>query len=345
MAARNAFVDYLSEVRPLIDRWLTPTSKTLEPGGSIQEDLLRYLFDPYDFFVAGGGKRTRPALCLLGCEAVGGNREHALSVAAAIEHFQAAALIHDDIADESLLRRGHPCLHCTEGVGLAVNAGDHGLVRVISTVLGDDRLAKDVRLRIIEELVSMEERTLEGQALDLGWARDGRWDITEDEYLYMARHKTAYYSAATPLAAGAIVGSANEEQVRALWNFGMGAGLAFQLQDDLMNLVGDGEKQGKDFRSDITEGKRTLVVVRALETLGGTQRDELLDILSSHETDPQRLADAVQLLDESGAVDYVRQYAHTLVERAKLELDGQRLDEHAVEILRAMADYFVERSN
>ena len=108
-------------------------------------------------------------------------------------------------------------------------------------------------------------RTVEGQALDLGWARDGRYDITPEDYLTMAIHKTAHYSGAVPLAVGAIVGGADDEIVEALRSYGLDTGLAFQIQDDLLNLVGTDEAKKKDFRSDITEGKRTLVVVHALQ--------------------------------------------------------------------------------
>ena len=344
MAQANAFIGYLAEVKPLIEERLIPDRVRLGVP-SIERDLDAYLYRPYDRFVSSGGKRTRPALCLLCCEAVGGARETALPLAAAIEHFQAAALIHDDIADEGTTRRGNPCMYLTEGVGLAVNAGDLGLVSVIDAVMRDMNLAPMVRLGLIEDLVAMEEYTLQGQALDLGWVRDGRWDISEEDYLHMAQCKTAYYTAAIPLSCGADIGGGTSEQSQALFGFGLDAGLAFQLQDDLMNLVGDEAAQGKDFRSDITEGKRTLVAVKALASLDPTARVELLGILSAHETDPDALGRAVELFRMSGALDYVREYALMLVERAKGRLEGADLDPHAVGILCSMADFFVDRSS
>ena len=215
---------------------------------------------------------------------------------------------------------------------------------MLALVLRDEKLPADVRSDVAERLVQMEERTLEGQALDLGWARDGRWDISVEDYLYMASHKTAYYSAAVPLVTGALCGGGTPEQLRALDEFGMRAGLAFQLQDDLLNLVGDAEAQGKDFRSDITEGKRTLLVVWALAHLGDLQRDELLHILGRETTDAVALARAVELIDASGAVDYVRGYARELVADAKARLVGARLEETPRDVLLSMADFFVERA-
>jgi geranylgeranyl diphosphate synthase type I len=316
------------------------------PQASRQKAALdQYLYDPVRRFVASGGKRIRPALCLLGAEAVGACSDVALPAAAAVELFQAAALIHDDIADRSELRRGVPCLHITEGVGLAINAGDSALVSVVSTVLRDPALDPSTRMRLLEELCTMEERTLDGQALDLGWARDARWDISVDDYLQMARAKTAFYSAAIPLAMGAICGSGSSEQINGLRRFGMDCGLAFQIQDDLLNLIGNPNEQGKDYRSDITEGKRTLVMVWALAHLDAAGRDELVGILSSATHDARELDRAVGLAAEAGAIDHAKTFAQGLVERAQSDLDHLPIAEDSRGVLRSMADYFVKRIN
>ena len=340
------FAAYLGEKRPQIDEFLAKSAPACEPDTEAGPcaDLERYLYGPFARFTASGGKRTRPALCLLGCEAVGGDPALALSTAAAIENFQSAALIHDDIADKSELRRGEPCTYVTEGTGVAINIGDLGLATVLGGVLRDEALPAETRLAVMEQLYRMELRTIEGQALDLGWVRDGRWDITPENYLYMASHKTAYYSAAVPLVAGAIVGGGSPEQLHALDEFGMRAGLAFQLQDDLLNLVGNAEAQGKDFRSDITEGKRTLLVVWALSHLAEPSRTELLGILSSETADAAQLARAVELIDASGAIAHVRTYARGLVADAKKHLAAADFAPAPRDALLSMADFFVERA-
>ena len=160
-------------------------------GNGSHPDMDAYLYAPLAKYSANGGKRTRPVVCFLGCMAVGGSAELASSAAASVEHFHTAALIHDDIADEGELRRGEPCLHLTMGLGLAINAGDLALSQVTGTVLQDDRLDDATKVRVLGELVRMTTRTIEGQALDIGWARDARWDISEDDSLTMASHKTA----------------------------------------------------------------------------------------------------------------------------------------------------------
>lgn len=267
--------------------------------------------------------------------------ERATSAAAAIEHFHTAALIHDDIADEAELRRGEPCLHLTEGIGLAINMGDLALSLVNGTVVHDDNLDAETKVRVLTELTEMTRRTIEGQALDIGWARDGRYDITPEDYLVMATHKTAHYSGAVPLAVGAIIGGGSETEIEALRNYGLDTGLAFQIQDDLLNLVGTEESTKKDFRNDITEGKRTLVVVHALQN--SPRRERLVEILSSKEKDPAVLAEAVAIMEEAGSIEYARNYAENLTSIAKNRLVDMVKPSTARDLLISMADWFVKR--
>lgn len=400
------FIDYLTSVRPRVEKELDaglpiPVSQrhlkeaescTLveqnvaksaaavpaEPAAcnSVVADLNTYLYQPLRGFSATEGKRVRPALVLLATQAVHGDVEAALPVACAIEDFQSAALIHDDIADKSEMRRGEPCLYRSLGTGLAINVGDAALVHTIGRICHGNAYDEATRLRLIDALISMQERTLEGQALDLGWTQENRWDITPDEYLFMATSKTAYYSAAYPLLCGAIVGGGTAEQRSALEAFGLKAGLAFQLQDDLLNLVGNAKTQGKDFRSDITEGKRTLLVVKAIEVLlanaesnaksntkdnakntaGSNAKDstsdaaaakasykKLISLLSSKTNDPILLEEAVELIVSTGAVGDVRAYAQTLIAEAKGYLKEAPFDTEARDTLLSMADFFVNR--
>ena len=307
------------------------------------QDMKRYLYGPLAAYSKNGGKRHRPLICIIACQAVGGSAEQALYAAAAIEHFHTAALVHDDIADNSTLRRGEPCLHIKEGEALAINAGDLALSLLVGTVLEDSSMEDGVKLRVLREMINMTTRTIEGQALDIGWVRDGRFDISEQDYLAMATHKTAYYSGGTPLAVGAIVGGGSNEQVAALRAYGMSTGLAFQLQDDILNLVGEKEAVKKDFRSDITEGKRTLMVVHALSHTQGAERDELLEIVSTHQTDPERLQRAVDIMVQAGSIDYARNYAMDLAQKDREDVLATLPDTAHRELLVSMGDFFVSR--
>ena len=306
-------------------------------------DMDQYLYAPLLRYSDNGGKRHRPLICFAACMAVGGDASRAVSSAAAIEHFHTAALIHDDIADGAELRRGEPCLHLTEGLGLAINMGDLGLQLVNGTVVKDPLLDDATQVRVLTELIAMTRRTIEGQALDIGWARDGRYDIAPEDYLIMAICKTAHYSGAVPLAIGAIVGGGSETQIEALRNYGLDTGLAFQIQDDLLNLVGEAESTKKGFRDDITEGKRTLIVVHALQNLESSDRQQLVDILSSHVKDADALDEAVRIMTKSGSIDYARNYAENLTSIAKNRLVDMIAPSPARDLLISMADWFVKR--
>ncbi len=324
-----SFQSYLEQHSPRIGDLIASYFKVDD-----YEDINRYLYEPLARYSANGGKRHRPLICELACGAVGGDVELVSSAAAAIEYFHTAALIHDDIADESTVRRGEACLHISQGEGLAINAGDLALSQVTGSVLSDKRLSEGMRLKVLEELVEMTTRTIEGQALDIGWARDGRFDLTVDDYLQMAKRKTAYYSGGTPLAVGALIGGGSDEQVEALRSFGMAAGMAFQIQDDLLNLIGNKDMLGKDYRSDITEGKRTLVVVHALQH--SPQSAELTAILASHTTAPTMLACAVEIMHNAGSLEGI-------VAAAKSAVTGKLVENEYSKLLLQMADFFVER--
>lgn len=337
----NAFAAYLAEHHTDLDGYLASFFGEERTGCPAGDNLDRFLYAPLRAFSENGGKRHRPLICLIACRAVGGDPARARSCAAAIEHFQSAALIHDDIADNGQLRRGKPCLYLTEGVGLAINCGDLDLTLVTEAVLNDPVLDDATRVRVMRELTAMTMRTIEGQALDLGWVRDERFDLGVDDYLRMATLKTAHYSGAVPLSAGAIIGGGSEAQVEALRSFGLDTGLAFQIQDDLINLVGS--DTAKDFRTDITEGKRTLVAVHALADPAA--HDEVEAILRSGSSDPAVLARAVELFEETGSIAYAHDVAEQLIARAKTTLAGIELDEGCRALLLDMADFFLSRAS
>jgi len=334
----TGFELYLKRQGKAFERYLA----TFFDDGS-HADMTRYLYGPLRTFSDNAGKRHRPLICLLACEAVGGDPKLAWPSAAAIEHFHTAALIHDDIEDSSLTRRDEPCMHVTEGLGLAVNAGDLALALVCGTVVDDNGLDDAMKIRVLSELVAMTTRTIEGQALDIGWARDDRFDLSVEDYLVMANHKTAFYSGGVPLAVGAIIGRGTEEQVETLRRFGQATGLAFQIQDDILNLVGTKESTKKDFRSDVVEGKRTLVAIHALRTT--RHRERLLEILSSRTDDHACLDEAVRIMEEAGSVEYARAYARDLVVGAKAELQAALPKSKARDLLCSMADFFIRRDS
>ena len=309
------------------------------------EDVKNYVLRPVKDFIACGGKRLRPLLALLACEVCGKDPAQALPVAAALEQFQTAALIHDDIADRSEMRRNKRTLYAELGEGLALNCGDLALIESFSVLSEARDLASELKIRIINEFAEMMRRTVYGQALDIGWARDGRWDLTQDDVLELIGHKTAYYTAAYPLLLGAMVAGASEGQREALFQYGYYVGVLFQLCDDLSNLEESAGNTGKDEQSDITEGKRTVCVVYALEHASDTQKARLIETLSAHTTDKHALDEALSVMRATGALSAVHELTHTYAQKALNELSRMSLpNSDALAILKALPGYIMKET-
>jgi geranylgeranyl diphosphate synthase type II len=228
-----------------------------------------------------GGKRLRPAFCMLSCEAFGGNPTKSVRTATGLEVFQNWALIHDDIEDDSEMRRGKPCLHRIYGIPLAVNAGD-GLHAKMWEILFDNRdlLGDELTFRILDEFKKLCMETVEGQAMELGWIVNKRFDLTEEDYYQMVIKKTSWYTIITPFRSGAIIAGAEGEVLDKLVEFGTKLGIAFQIQDDLLNLVGEESKYGKEIAGDIAEGKRTLMLIDMLNSCSYAERDKVTKTMS-----------------------------------------------------------------
>jgi len=337
--SEELFIEYLASVTPEIDAHLHQNLDRVPKGSALD----RYLYGILDEFIMRGGKRMRPAMAMLACEATGGGRSQALASGCAIEVFHAAALIHDDIMDGSLLRRGQDCAHILHGEPLAINAGDYALGLVCTIVLRDKELDDKTKLDVLEVISEMSERTVEGQALDVGWVRDGIFDLTPDDYMLMALGKTGYYSGIAPLKVGAIIGEATEEEIVALAGFGKNCSIAFQIQDDLLNLVGDVGIMGKDYLSDILESKRTLMVIHCLSEAEPSDRKRLIQLLElGNEKSPEQTDEVLELLKRYGSLEHARATATVLINEGRAYLDAVR-PSGARDILAAMAGYFLER--
>jgi geranylgeranyl diphosphate synthase type I len=335
------FLTYLAQVRPVIDQKLHDYLAVVPEGSPLHV----YLYGILDEFVARGGKRLRPAMAMMACEAVGGDRMWALPSGCAVEFFHGAALIHDDIMDGSELRRDQQCAHIVHGIPLAINTGDFALGLVCTIVVRDEGLEDHTKIAVLDAIGEMSARTIEGQALDVGWVRDDVYDVTEDDYLFMALGKTGYYSGVSPLKIGALIGGATDDERRALEHFGKNSAIAFQIQDDLLNIVGDETVTGKDFLNDILEGKRTLMVIHCLQNAAPDDRGRLIDLLRRGPRKSGReVGEVVGLMQQYGSIDYARDLARGLILEARTYLDHVR-PSPAREVLASMADFFLERES
>jgi geranylgeranyl diphosphate synthase type II len=280
-----------------------------------------YLHDLLTDYPRRGGKMMRPCICIANARAFGARMEDAVRSAAAVEILHNALLIHDDIQDESEVRRGLPTLHELHGVPLAINAGDAMLLLAMRPLLANiPTLGSHVSMRILEETQAMARETAEGQALELGWRDGNRTDITEADYLTMVLKKTAWMATIWPAQIGLLIGSNGMADPGSVVRFGFFLGAAFQIQDDLLNLIAD-RSYGKELNGDLFEAKRTLMLIHARETCTEDERRTLDAFLKLQRRD--RTQDKVQwladLMDRQGSVDYARTVAGALAGAAEHE--------------------------
>jgi geranylgeranyl diphosphate synthase type II len=256
------------------------------------------LWDLVADYPSRGGKAIRPSLCLATCVAFGGELSDARPSAAAIELLHHAFLVHDDIEDSSELRRGAPTLHARVGVPLAVNAGD-ALAHLATRPLWDNQQQLGSRLAglVAEEFDRMARHTVEGQAIELGWRRDAPVELTPDDYLDMIMRKTCWYTTIHPVRVGALIGSWARADLDRFVRFGFYLGAAFQIRDDVLNLLGDESRYGKETFGDLYEGKRTLMLNHVVTASTGIEHDRLVAFL--HKDRSERTADDVESVLDS----------------------------------------------
>lgn len=250
-------------VRPLAERieqefanWQFPDA----PAG---------LYEPVRYTLALGGKRMRPLLVLLGCKMYKEDVEHAIGPALAVEVFHNFTLLHDDIMDNAPLRRGQPSVHVRWNPNTAILSGDAMMVLAYQAL---GRTEGTLLPRLFPIFNATALHICEGQQLDMDFEQ--RSDVTISEYEEMIRLKTAVLLAAS-LQIGALVGGASESQAQHLYDFGLNAGIAFQLQDDILDVFGESQKVGKQKGGDILADKKTYLLLKAYEMAGPDHRTEL----------------------------------------------------------------------
>jgi geranylgeranyl diphosphate synthase, type II len=269
----------------------------------------RYLYDLVRDYPSRTGKGLRPSLLLATCQAFGGSLDEGLGPAVAIELAHNAFLIHDDIEDGSLQRRGRPTLHRLHGTPLAVNAGDALAVLALQPLRDGTPLSTRVARRISDDFLEMLTRTIEGQATELGWRADNVVDLEPTDYLGLITQKTCWYTTVWPLRAGALIGSAGTAPLEAMTRFGFYLGAAFQIRDDLLNLVGSEDRYGKELLGDIREGKRTLMLIHLLASAAPDEREAVVAFLADAATHrPSEDGERVRGIDAEGILRLMVQH-------------------------------------
>ncbi len=310
-------------------------------------DMMRYhlgwLDSSFRPTAADPGKRLRPTLCLLTCEAAGGEVERAVPAAAALELMHNFSLIHDDIEDQSEERRHRPTVWKNWGVAQAINTGD-GMYILASLAL--QRLSQrgvpaDVVLATVRVFDETCLELCQGQYLDLSF--ETRNDVTVALYLEMIRGKSAaLFSACTHI--GALLASPDPALVAAYCRFGLNLGLAFQIVDDILGIWGDPALTGKSVASDVMSKKKTLPLLYALEQekrVGGT---DIFEIYRQDRISESQARRVVELLDRAKARAYCQATADSYLKEALRELDRTGRDNQAQQEIREISRFLVERA-
>lgn len=333
--------EVLAEDRVLMSRVLWNYLPRREPR--------KWLYDLVGAYPARRGKGFRSSLLLSAARAFGGAASDALPSAVAIELLHNAFLVHDDVEDGSERRRGEPTLHQEFGSALAINAGD-ALAVVAMAPLRDNLDVLGFRLSqmVYDEFQTMMNRTIEGQAIELGWREDRVVDLVADDYLNLILLKTCAYTTIYPLRIGALIGSWGTTPLDDLTRFGFYLGAAFQIQDDILNLIGSEEKYGKERFGDLYEGKRTLMLIHLLETAERGVREEVVAFLTGDRTEraSAQVARVMDLLESHGSIEYAREFARGIagVATDSFETAFQRVGPNRdTEFLREMIDYMLHR--
>ena len=288
------------------------------------------------------GKFIRPTLCLLSCQAVGGDTSQILPAAASLELIHNFSLIHDDIEDASCERHNRPTVWKLWGQSQAINAGDaiFSLAYLALLKLRDKGVANKNILHSIQVLGEACLELCEGQYLDIAY--ENRLDVTIEDYLRMIAKKTAaLIAAATSI--GACLATDDEKIVSSLSEFGNNLGMAYQIHDDFLGIWGGEGKTGKSAKLDISSKKKTLPVVYGLENSNSQDKQRLETLYSQESIEGENIAEVVEILDRLGARNYVRKLEQQYYHQSLAKLEATGLESFKKDPLRELAYFLLNR--
>lgn len=310
------------------------------------ETLNQAIADPIWEFLDRGGKRWRPTLFLLICEVLGKNPEDFVDFAVIPELIHNGTIMVDDIEDSSELRRGKPCTYKIYGVDVAINAGNAMYYLALLPLMAKKENISPSKACRIYEVYGKEMIHLSlGQAMDIAWHRGlaNADEISEEDYLQMCAYKTGTLSRMAAKMAAVLAG-ANEKLVRKLGLFAESIGIAFQMQDDILDLTGKKftkKKGGKG--QDITEGKRTLMVIHTLKRADYKDKKRLLNILEMHTSDRTLIEKAISIMQKYNSIQYVKRFAREIVEESWEEVEKSLPDVKAKKKIEEFTNFLIER--
>lgn len=308
---------------------------------SLNEAVYKPVWDMLD----RGGKRWRSSLFLLVYEALGGkeNKEEIAKFAIIPEVVHNGTLIIDDIEDRSELRRGKPATYKIFGEDIAINAGDIMYCLPLVVLLKNKNDMDEKILNRLYEIYIKEMMNVSfGQAIDIAWHNSLKEEIEEGEYMQMCFYKTGSLARMSVKMAAALARS-KEEVIETLGDFGGTMGVAFQIQDDILNIAGKEFQKRKGYGDDITEGKRSLLVIHTLEKADEKDRERLLDILDSHTKDLNKIEEAIGIIKKYRSIEYAKKVAKDLIKESWNNAEQFLREGKAKKKIKALIDFFVER--
>ena len=302
-------------------------SENLKPYLDLVSDVARHI-------LFAGGKRLRPLLLVLSAKLCGYDNAYAKTVSTALEYLHAATLLHDDIIDDAVLRRGKTVAHSLYGNAITVLVGDFLLARALAIC------ADSGKIKVIHIISNLTENMSTGEVHQL--MRKGDVSLTEDEYLEVIRRKTAVlFQAACTVSA--VIAEAPEEKETALSDFGYHLGIAFQMADDLLDYTMDTQALGKEVGADLREGKLTLPVIHALQQANPTERSQMVEIIQNEDFTVDEFKTLVGLLEKNEGIAYTQKTAAANIEKAKNALSVFEPSK-TKDTLFDIADYALARS-
>lgn len=297
----------------------------------------RSLFDPITYTLSLGGKRIRPALALMACDLFGGKNEDVLQPALGLEVFHNFTLLHDDLMDEADRRRDKPTVHKLWNPNVAILSGDAMLICAYQLVAkANDKAILELFSRTALEICA-------GQQYDMEF--ESRSDVTEEEYIEMIRLKTAVLLACA-LKVGAMIGGASTADADALYDYGIHIGLAFQLQDDLLDVYGDPKTFGKNIGGDILCNKKTFLLINALSAASEEQRQVMEDWMARKSYDAQeKIAAFTNLYNELSIRDLTERRIEDYYRMANEDLVRLSIAPETLSVLKGTCDRLMKRKS
>lgn len=295
-------------------------------SGSVTLQKPETLYDPLKYVLNGGGKRIRPMLMIFSCEAAGGKMDDAINAAAAIEILHNFTLVHDDIMDNADTRRGQETVHKKWNENVAILCGDHLIGLAYSYLLKTQSAHITEIIRVFTEGII---EVCEGQSFDKEF--EERKDVSLDEYLMMIRKKTAKMLETSALV-GTLIGNGSPAQLQNIQNYAVNIGLAFQIQDDLLDISADESEFGKKTGGDLIEGKKTYLLLKALENVNEEKhRGLIMDIINNKGLKPEdegKISDIKKIYEKYGVIESAQKEIEKYTALADKYLDTIEDGEH-----------------